>query len=202
MSLLGKVRNRIRDKSGASILIALVLMIVLLTVGVSVLTAANVSVQSTANVLQKKQLYYAARSVADSVTRGLTEDTRVAAVWSDYIGQNWDEIRKNNDEGGYPYFVCGLLSGDLPEELRAQGSSSLNMEPLHVYFTGDDVVDDAGGIKDGTVMMVDFVIYYGDNADEQMQYHLNASYRYNQDEAKAGKTGWNLEGYGQNAYDG
>lgn len=173
-----------QNKSGASIIVALILMIVLLTIGTSVLTAATVSTHSVNNVLASKQLYYYARSVADTVTRGLTIEESVSAAWLSYL--------KSADAGaneGFS-FTCTLSSTDLPEELR-ESDGKLRLEPMEVTvkYAPTYIDEEIVAVRR---MTVSFVVTY----QEGETYLLFADYNYTKPE-EAGETGWQLEKYYQ-----
>ncbi|HBU12454.1 MAG TPA: hypothetical protein DEB31_06925 [Clostridiales bacterium] len=175
------MKRRIREKSGASIFFALILMIVLLTIGTSVLAAATATMNSAASLIGDKQLYYAARSVADTVTRGILEDTDMAEAWENYIIANWSEM-ENAAGTNPPSFQCALSATGLPNGGR------LTISPLTVF---PPRVHE--GALTGSTMRVEFIVSYGAG-----QYAMAAKYQYRPGDADASPTGWIFLGYEQN----
>ncbi len=173
------------SKEGASILIALVLMIVFLTIGASVLTAASASVESAATLRENRQMYYFARSVASTFTDSLT-NTKYA-VLADTVPQLIAAQPERST------FTCTLSSdGGMPDAFLTEtsgGDSLLNMEP--VQLTLKNVAMAGGEVTKIGKMTAEFSVRY-----QGQTYQLFADYRYQKPEG-ADETGWTLLQYYQ-----
>ena len=177
------MRAKPRAKEGASIVIALILLIVFLLVGISVLTASEASVQSTAALRENKQLYYYARSTALAVTENLTD------VQNDALANTL--VKMVEAEPERREYTCDLSADGMPADfLKEDGSGSLNAEPLQITLKGVRF-DENGGLRSVDRLTVAYCFYY-----REQIYKMTADYSYRRPENEE-KTGWTLTKYNQ-----
>ncbi len=161
----------LKSKGGASIIIALIIMILLLTIGTSVLVAATVSSNSVTSLLTSKQLQYFARSVADTVTTSLVE---VDGALGGYL------VSVIEDNGNPAMAFTCTVSADpvMPDAFKNQVDVSLlNMEPLDIAASNVSYNTVTGDLQRVGKLTIHFTIYYGDGENDQV-YNMSADYSY------------------------
>ena len=180
-----------RAKDGASMIIALILLIVFLVIGTSVLTAASASVGRAAALREEKQLYYFARSVASTFTEGMTD------LW----GTVWGPVNKmleadrEGEKTEYSYHctvsVQNLSQDGVPDDFLSEDGTRLNMEP--VALTAEGVrFDENGTLYSVGKLTAAFHVQY-----KSRDYQLVAEYTYQKPEDGDAETGWTLVKYGR-----
>jgi len=192
-----------RSRSGASMVIALVIMILFLSVGTSVLVAATASMSGSESLMQDKRLYYFASSVAETVTSSLEGNGELGQYLVKAFNEKSDEI-KAAESGEQLEFECTLSATGMPAEfMSVDRPDALDMEPLSINFDPADVVYG----QDGRLAAIaKLTIGYAVNHGEQT-YRMKGDYSYEEVEPETGEAGdlqeetektagkWKLIGY-------
>ncbi len=174
---------KLKEKTGASIVIALILMIVFLTIGASILTTASASVQNAAAMQHNRELYYYARSVSSTFTQGLTnfENNSFAQSVLQMIAQDTTITD----------YTCTVSGTNLPAEFVKEPSDDLNMEPIAISIK--DIIQ----MPTGEVVRIGRITATFSVDLEDETYMMYAQYKYEKPGEGTDETGFTLVRYGK-----
>lgn len=97
----------VRNKSGASMVIVTIIFVIFLALGVSVLVAASVSAGASAKNRDNKQLYFYAKSAAETINSSMQADNGIGYEIANMIASVM--MRDHNDVSPDMTFDCNIF---------------------------------------------------------------------------------------------
>jgi hypothetical protein len=88
------ILNKLKDKSGMSIVFVVIISVIFLIIGASVLTAASVSAGASIKARDNKQLYYYAKSAGDAINKSVKDNSGIGTEIVDLITELLIEDRE------------------------------------------------------------------------------------------------------------